>query len=160
MARGLPGGPFSWVLRLGQLPQFQSFRAGGLGRKNKEGALTFLWWKIVGKGVGAVSRAPRQIPRHKGSVIPVQQAQEIFGYLPKDVSHQNQQWDWCSHQSNLRSCYILCAVPSWTWREYRAFILGTACHVRGAKAVLTLPSWLGLKRVRLQPPTSNSRLRQ
>ncbi len=74
----------------------------------------------------------------KGSVIPVlQQAEEIFGYLPKDVLIE------ISNQLEVPISQIYGVVTF-----YAQFYLnprgkniirscqGTACHVRGAKAVL------------------------
>ena len=84
----------------------------------------------------------------KGSVIPVlQQAQDIFGYLPKDVLIH------ISKEINVPISQIYGVVTF-----YAQFHLaprgenivrscqGTACHVRGAKAVLAaIKEKLGLK---------------
>ncbi|MEG1602739.1 MAG: NADH-quinone oxidoreductase subunit NuoE [Cloacibacillus sp.] len=84
----------------------------------------------------------------KGSVIPVlQQAQEIFGYLPKEVLIE------ISKELNVPISQIFGVVTF-----YAQFHLeprgeniirscqGTACHVRGAKKVLeAIRSKIGLK---------------
>ena len=63
MARGLPGVLFHGFYVAGQLPQFQSFRAGGLGRKNKEGA--FYGRENIRKVLRAAGPAFGKIPVHK-----------------------------------------------------------------------------------------------
>ena len=91
----------------------------------------------------------------KGSVIPVlQQAQEIFGYLPKDVLIK------ISNEIDVPISQIYGVVTF-----YAQFHLeprgenivrscqGTACHVRGAKAVLVaIREKLGLKEGQVTTP--------
>lgn len=91
----------------------------------------------------------------KGSVIPVlQQAQEIFGYLPKDVLIK------ISKEIDVPVSQIYGVVTF-----YAQFHLeprgqniirscqGTACHVRGAKAVLVaIREKLGLKEGQVTTP--------
>ena len=74
----------------------------------------------------------------KGSVIPVlQQAQEIFGYLPKDVLIK------ISKEINVPISQIFGVVTFYAQfhleprgKNIIRSCQGTACHVRGAKAVL------------------------
>lgn len=84
----------------------------------------------------------------KGSVIPVlQQAQEIFGYLPKDVLIT------ISKEINVPISQIYGVVTFYSQFHLKPrgkniirSCQGTACHVRGAKAVLkAITDKLGLK---------------
>ena len=84
----------------------------------------------------------------KGSVIPVlQQAQEIFGYLPKDVLIK------ISKEINVPISQIFGVVTFYAQfhleprgKNIIRSCQGTACHVRGAKAVLaSIKEKLGLK---------------
>ena len=84
----------------------------------------------------------------KGSVIPVlQQAQDIFGYLPKDVLvHISKEIDVPISQIygvvTFYAQFHLAPRGENIIRSCR----GTACHVRGAKAVLvSIKEKLGLK---------------
>ena len=91
----------------------------------------------------------------KGSVIPVlQQAQEIFGYLPKDVLIK------ISNEIDVPISQIYGVVTFYAQfhLEPRGESIvrscqGTACHVRGAKAVLTaIREKLGLKEGQVTTP--------
>jgi len=84
----------------------------------------------------------------KGSVIPVlQQAQEIFGYLPKDVLIK------ISKEINVPISQVYGVVTFYAQfhleprgKNIIRSCQGTACHVRGAKAVLNaIREKLGLK---------------
>lgn len=84
----------------------------------------------------------------KGSVIPVlQQAQDIFGYLPKDVLIK------IAQEINVPISQIYGVVTFYAQfhlqprgRNIIRSCQGTACHVRGAKAVLkAVHDKLGLK---------------
>jgi NADH-quinone oxidoreductase subunit E len=74
----------------------------------------------------------------RGSVIPVlQQAQDIFGYLPKDVLIK------ISKEINVPISQVFGVVTFYAQfhleprgRNIIRSCQGTACHVRGAKAVL------------------------
>ncbi|MDL2297693.1 NAD(P)H-dependent oxidoreductase subunit E [Synergistaceae bacterium OttesenSCG-928-D05] len=83
----------------------------------------------------------------KGSVIPVlQQAQEIFGYLPKDVLLK------ISQEMNIPISQVFGIVTFYAQfhleprgKNIIRSCQGTACHVRGAKAVLkAIQNKLGL----------------
>ena len=84
----------------------------------------------------------------KGSVIPVlQQAQDIFGYLPKDVLvHISKEIDVpISHIYGVVTFYAQFHLAPRGENIIRS-CQGTACHVRGAKAVLvSIKEKLGLK---------------
>ena len=84
----------------------------------------------------------------KGSVIPVlQQAQEIFGYLPKDVLvHISKEIDVpISQIYGVVTFYAQFHLAPRGENIIRS-CQGTACHVRGAKAVLvSIKEKLGLK---------------
>ena len=91
----------------------------------------------------------------KGSVIPVlQQAQEIFGYLPKDVLIK------ISNEIDVPISQIYGVVTFYAQfhLEPRGESIvrscqGTACHDRGAKAVLTaIREKLGLKEGQVTTP--------
>ena len=74
----------------------------------------------------------------KGSVIPVlQQAQDIFGYLPKDVLvHISKEIDVpISQIYGVVTFYAQFHLAPRGANLIR-FCQGTACHVRGAQAVL------------------------
>jgi NADH-quinone oxidoreductase subunit E len=84
----------------------------------------------------------------KGSVIPVlQQAQEIFGYLPKEVLLK------ISQELNIPISQIFGVVTFYAQfhleprgKNIIRSCQGTACHVRGAKGVLkAIQDKLGLK---------------
>ena len=84
----------------------------------------------------------------KGSVIPVlQQAQEIFGYLPKDVLIK------ISKEIDVPISQVFGVVTFYSQfhleprgKNIIRSCQGTACHVRGAKAVLvSIKEKLGLK---------------
>lgn len=83
----------------------------------------------------------------KGNVIPVlQQAQEIFGYLPKSVLIE------ISKELNIPISRIYGVITFYAQfhleprgKNIIRSCQGTACHVRGAKAILTeLQKELGL----------------
>ncbi len=84
----------------------------------------------------------------KGSVIPVlQQAQDIFGYLPKDVLvHISKEIDVpISQIYGVVTFYAQFHLAPRGENIIRS-CQGTACHVRGAKAVLvSIKEKLGLK---------------
>ena len=84
----------------------------------------------------------------KGSVIPVlQQAQDIFGYLPKDVLvHISKEVDVpISQIYGVVTFYAQFHLAPRGENIIRS-CQGTACHVRGAKAVLvSIKEKLGLK---------------
>ena len=84
----------------------------------------------------------------KGSVIPVlQQAQDIFGYLPKDVLiHISKEIDVpISQIYGVVTFYAQFHLAPRGENIIRS-CQGTACHVRGAKAVLApIKEKLGLK---------------
>ena len=84
----------------------------------------------------------------KGSVIPVlQQAQDIFGYLPKDVRvHISKEIDVpISQIYGVVTFYAQFHLAPRGENIIRS-CQGTACHVRGAKAVLvSIKEKLGLK---------------
>ena len=91
----------------------------------------------------------------KGSVIPVlQQAQEIFGYLPKDVLIE------ISNQLEVPISQIYGVVTFYAQfhlnprgKNIIRSCQGTACHVRGAKAVLkAVKDYLGLKEGQVTTP--------
>ena len=91
----------------------------------------------------------------KGSVIPVlQQAQEIFGYLPKDVLIE------ISNQLEVPISQIYGVVTFYAQfhlnprgKNIIRSCKGTACHVRGAKAVLkAVQDYLGLKEGQVTTP--------
>jgi len=84
----------------------------------------------------------------RGSVIPVlQQAQDIFGYLPKDVLIK------ISKEINVPISQVFGVVTFYAQfhleprgRNIIRSCQGTACHVRGAKAVLkAIRDQLGLE---------------
>ena len=84
----------------------------------------------------------------KGSVLPVlQQAQEIFGYLPKEVLIE------ISNQLDVPVSQIFGVVTFYAQfhleprgKNIVRSCQGTACHVRGAKGVLNaIREKLGLK---------------
>ncbi|MEG1798632.1 MAG: NADH-quinone oxidoreductase subunit NuoE [Synergistaceae bacterium] len=91
----------------------------------------------------------------KGSVIPVlQQAQEIFGYLPKDVLIK------ISKEIDVPVSQIYGVVTFYAQfhleprgKNIIRSCQGTACHVRGAKAVLVaIREKLGLKEGQVTTP--------
>ena len=91
----------------------------------------------------------------KGSVIPVlQQAQEIFGYLPKDVLIK------ISKEIDVPISQIYGVVTFYAQfhleprgKNIIRSCQGTACHVRGAKAVLVaIREKLGLKEGQVTTP--------
>ena len=85
----------------------------------------------------------------KGSVIPVlQQAQEIYGYLPKEVLIEisNQLEVPISQIYGVVTFYAQFHLEPRGRRNIIRSCQGTACHVRGAKAVLkAVQEKLGLK---------------
>ena len=91
----------------------------------------------------------------KGSVIPVlQQAQEIFGYLPKEVLIE------ISNQLDVPVSQIFGVVTFYAQfhleprgKNIVRSCQGTACHVRGAKGVLNaIREKLGLKEGQVTTP--------
>ncbi|NLX84287.1 MAG: NADH-quinone oxidoreductase subunit NuoE [Synergistaceae bacterium] len=91
----------------------------------------------------------------KGSMIPVlQQAQEIFGYLPKDVLIK------ISKELDVAISQVFGVVTFYSQfhleprgKNIIRSCQGTACHVRGAKAVLdAIRERLGLKDGQITTP--------
>ena len=130
------------------------FQTGGFGKRIfKEGA--FMVEKTSEKQWEQLQELLSKYRGTKGSVIPVlQQAQEIFGYLPKDVLIE------ISNQLEVPISQIYGVVTFYAQfhlnprgKNIIRSCQGTACHVRGAKAVLkAVQDYLGLKEGQVTTP--------
>jgi NADH-quinone oxidoreductase subunit E len=128
------------------LKLIQTSRTGGFGKIIRR--VRFMLENMSEKSWEELDQLLNRYRGTKGSVIPVlQQAQEIFGYLPKDVLIK------ISKEIDVPISQVFGVVTFYSQfhleprgKNIIRSCQGTACHVRGAKAVLNaIREDLGLK---------------
>ena len=103
--------------------------------------------KLAEKDIARLDELLADLGSKKGTLIPIlQQAQEIFGYLPREILIR------ISEKANIPISQVYGVVTFYAQfhleprgKNIIRSCQGTACHVRGAKAVLVeIKKYLGL----------------